>query len=407
MNDILFQNSDIKKNFLDVIANFRLSKLEKEKSRMEDELKTSVSKCEGIINDSENKDLVEKIVSIMYGETNSFDVQESNNKSTQINELFKKMTRIIDTTKANSLDAGETLDENYTTALDRIKRLKELEALELKIKAEYPNAEKVDVKEATKMSPFTDFQASIAEEVVEEDKAFDEPETKVEESRPKVVSIQSLDNDKLEKLLKGEPIKQASSAEIEEATVNSDMAFFDDQDNFKNEVEDSTKPSIEDEAPKVFTSEINDSLPSETENTEEDLISPDELGVTNFADNITSIIDEPEKEEPLKDMVYDETPISIEPVVAKEEVETIPFVLQNGMSLVTASEVAYDNQDYWNYIYTTNKEAIDKFLTSKGMTFYDGIENNTSIFEGLTINIPVYPPKEDQQEEAIAYSKVA
>lgn len=407
MNDILFQNSDIKKNFLDVIANFRLSKLEKEKSRMEDELKASVSKCEGIINDSENKDLVEKIVSIMYGETNSFDVQESNNKSTQINELFKKMTRIIDTTKANSLDAGETLDENYTTALDRIKRLKELEALELKIKAEYPNAEKVDVKEATKMSPFTDFQASIAEEVVEEDKAFDEPETKVEESRPKVVSIQSLDNDKLEKLLKGEPIKQASSAEIEEATVNSDMAFFDDQDNFKNEVEDSAKPSIEDEAPKVVTSEINDSLPSETENTEEDLISPDELGVTNFADNITSIIDEPEKEEPLKDMVYDETPISIEPVAAKEEVETIPFVLQNGMSLVTASEVAYDNQDYWNYIYTTNKEAIDKFLTSKGMTFYDGIENNTSIFEGLTINIPVYPPKEDQQEEAIAYSKVA
>ena len=87
-----------------------------------------------------------------------------------------------------------------------------------------------------------------------------------------------------------------------------------------------------------------------------------------------------------------------EPVVEEikedndEEIESVSYVLSDGESLANIAEKVYPSKDNWEAIYYFNKDSIDKFLVSNGISNdYETIKelaNDTSLFTGIKLEIP-------------------
>lgn len=94
------------------------------------------------------------------------------------------------------------------------------------------------------------------------------------------------------------------------------------------------------------------------------------------------------KEEPVK---VEEEP-KVEEPVKTEDIESVSYVLSDGESLMNIAEKVYPSKDNWEAIYYFNKNAIDKYLVSNGISNdFDTIKelsSDTSLFTGIKLEIP-------------------
>ena len=67
-------------------------------------------------------------------------------------------------------------------------------------------------------------------------------------------------------------------------------------------------------------------------------------------------------------------------------------MLSDGESLANIAEKVYPSKDNWEAIYYFNKDAIDKYLVSNGISNdFDTIKElstDTSLFTGIKLEIP-------------------
>lgn len=102
-------------------------------------------------------------------------------------------------------------------------------------------------------------------------------------------------------------------------------------------------------------------------------------------------------EEPKKEVV--EEPISSTQEAVEEtesndneEIGSVSYVLSDGESLMNIAEKVYPSKDNWEAIYYFNKETIDKYLVSNGISNdFDTIKelaSDTSLFTGIKLEIP-------------------
>ena len=108
--------------------------------------------------------------------------------------------------------------------------------------------------------------------------------------------------------------------------------------------------------------------------------------------------EEPKIEEPVKtEEVKEETKVeetAPEATTEKktEDIESVSYVLSDGESLMNIAEKVYPSKDNWEAIYYFNKDAIDKYLVSNGISNdFDTIKelaSDTSLFTGIKLEIP-------------------
>lgn len=143
---------------------------------------------------------------------------------------------------------------------------------------------------------------------------------------------------------------------------------------------------------------IEESIPKRVENVSEDI--KDELG---FLSEEEPIIEEKTKEEPvIKEETEDSNAeIKEEPIIeekteeekeSSEEIGSVSYVLSDGESLMNIAEKVYPSKDNWEAIYYFNKETIDKYLVSNGISndidTIKELANDTSVFTGIKLEIP-------------------
>lgn len=100
----------------------------------------------------------------------------------------------------------------------------------------------------------------------------------------------------------------------------------------------------------------------------------------------TSVTEE-EIEESTKDEVVEENNTT-----ENEEIGSVSYVLSDGESLINIAEKVYPSASNWEAIYYFNKETIDKYLVSNGISNdFDTIKelaSDTSLFTGIKLEIP-------------------
>ena len=101
---------------------------------------------------------------------------------------------------------------------------------------------------------------------------------------------------------------------------------------------------------------------------------------------------EPEKTEPVKEEIVEEKEESKEENTESEEIGSVSYVLSDGESLSNIAEKVYPSKDNWEAIYYFNKDSIDKYLVSNGISndfeTIKELANDTSVFTGIKLEIP-------------------
>lgn len=162
-----------------------------------------------------------------------------------------------------------------------------------------------------------------------------------------------------------------------------------------NFFEEEETAEIEEEAP-MFEEETEEVVEVKREKPETEDIK-EELAF--FAEEDEEVILEDPKEEPVEETeevpIVEESVIEEEPKEEKtetEEIGSVSYVLSDGESLANIAEKVYPSKDNWQAIYYFNKEAIDQYLVSNGISNdFDTIKelaNDTSVFTGIKLEIP-------------------
>jgi len=99
-------------------------------------------------------------------------------------------------------------------------------------------------------------------------------------------------------------------------------------------------------------------------------------------------------EEPVIEEPVEETkePEQEEQKESTEEIGSVSYVLSDGESLMNIAEKVYPSKDNWQAIYYFNKDAIDNYLVSNGISNdFDTVKelaNDTNLFTGIKLEIP-------------------
>lgn len=76
----------------------------------------------------------------------------------------------------------------------------------------------------------------------------------------------------------------------------------------------------------------------------------------------------------------------------EEEIGSVSYVLSDGESMMNIAEKVYPSKDNWEAIYYFNKDAIDNFLVSNGLSndfeTIKELANDTTLFTGIQLEIP-------------------
>ena len=100
-------------------------------------------------------------------------------------------------------------------------------------------------------------------------------------------------------------------------------------------------------------------------------------------------VEEPIKVEEAKEEIQEEKTVE---TAETEEIGSVSYVLSDGESLVNIAEKVYPSRDNWEAIYYFNKEAIDKYLVSNGISndfeTIKELASDTSLFTGIKLEIP-------------------
>lgn len=172
---------------------------------------------------------------------------------------------------------------------------------------------------------------------------------------------------------------------------------------------DLTYGTIVVEEKNIFDEEPTTEEPEETEKVEETVVEEpkedikDEISSLDNEEEITEpTTDESEETKKVEDEVIEPEDIPTikeettdeEPVVPEkeEEIGSVSYVLSDGESLANIAEKVYPSKDNWEAIYYFNKDAIDKYLVSNGISNdFDTIKElstDTSLFTGIKLEIP-------------------
>ena len=156
--------------------------------------------------------------------------------------------------------------------------------------------------------------------------------------------------------------------------------------------EETEEPVIEDE-PKDIKDEM---VFVDEEETQEEVVEEptEEVAVEETAVETEEKIEEetPVVEEPVAEATIEEPVETAEEEVENEEIGSVSYVLSDGESLENIAEKVYPSRDNWEAIYYFNKETIDKYLVSNGISNdFDTMKelaSDTSLFSGIKLEIP-------------------
>ena len=174
-----------------------------------------------------------------------------------------------------------------------------------------------------------------------------------------------------------------------ELELTHDSIDYEDKNIFNDE--DEVEIPTEEIKPKKDTDDIKEEIVafSEEEPVMEETVKPE--------------LKEKEEIETPKEVKLDEETVLPEPTLEEEKVEeetkdeseeigSVSYVLSDGESLMNIAEKVYPSKDNWEEIYYLNKEAIDKYLVSNGISSdFETIKelaNDTSLFTGIKLEIP-------------------
>ena len=139
------------------------------------------------------------------------------------------------------------------------------------------------------------------------------------------------------------------------------------------------------ETPEVVETDIKDEMVGLIE--EEEIIEEPVIEESETAETEEVKDSEEEKIEEPKVKVVEE-----KEEVVEEEIGSVSYVLSDGESMMNIAEKVYPSKDNWEAIYYFNKEAIDSFLVSNGLSSdFDTIKelaNDTTLFTGIKLEIP-------------------
>lgn len=123
----------------------------------------------------------------------------------------------------------------------------------------------------------------------------------------------------------------------------------------------------------------------------------DEMVLLDEAEEPVAVEEEIPAEEPKEEVVEEPVEATQEQVeetesTDNEEIGSVSYVLSDGESLINIAEKVYPSKDNWEAIYYFNKETIDKYLVSNGISNdFDTIKelaSDTSLFTGIKLEIP-------------------
>ena len=158
----------------------------------------------------------------------------------------------------------------------------------------------------------------------------------------------------------------------------------------------------------VEETEETEEIPEEINDFANDMV--DEMGDLDFEEEKTDeeVVEEPvieEKEEQIETTVVEEPVAEESAIEEKEEVKeekveetvadevaSVSYVLSDGESLANIAEKVYPSKENWLAIYYFNKDAIDKYLVSNGisndMETITELSTDTNLFTGIKLEIP-------------------
>ena len=98
------------------------------------------------------------------------------------------------------------------------------------------------------------------------------------------------------------------------------------------------------------------------------------------------------KEEKTQEVETNKNDVETKEEDKDEEIGSVSYVLSEGESLANIAEKVYPSKDNWEAIYYFNKDSIDKYLVSNGISNdFDTIKTlaeDTSLFTGIKLEIP-------------------
>ena len=384
----ILKDEDIDESYVEKIHKYKnlLTNMDGENGRIS-ELETEISNNEARINEFQEKitEIENKLEELKK------EIFETNNPSRVIecqNEIENNNVRLNDLNDIlNGLISDNTpllIEKEYLTAKNSDfdfnvpnYNKKEIESDLKKITKEFNSAiEKLDlpIRENIEFC-----QKKINNREIEIDK-FNKRKSEVVEAFPNSIK---LDVEKAYTDLKDllcELELSHGTCEVKEENI------FDEKENVVEETkteEEEVKPEITTEEPKEMKDEMVFLEDEETETPKEEPVKVEE---------------EPKVEEPVKtEEVKEETKVeetAPEATTEKktEDIESVSYVLSDGESLMNIAEKVYPSKDNWEAIYYFNKDAIDKYLVSNGISNdFDTIKelaSDTSLFTGIKLEIP-------------------
>lgn len=187
--------------------------------------------------------------------------------------------------------------------------------------------------------------------------------------------LEELDFCKCDKIEENNESDLKDYKESEETEIENIEPKVTDEDDIKNEisnldVEDDSEENIVEEK-RVEDNEIVENEP--TLEPQEEKNEESEEKVENSDENSAQ---EPETKEAKED----------------EEIGSVSYILSDGESLMNIAEKVYPSKDNWEAIYYFNKNTIDNYLISNGISNdFDNIKElaqDTSVFTGIKLEIP-------------------
>lgn len=384
----ILKDEDIDESYVEKIHKYKnlLTNMDGENGRIS-ELETEISNNEARINEFQEKitEIENKLEELKK------EIFETNNPSRVIecqNEIENNNVRLNDLNDIlNGLISDNTpllIEKEYLTAKNSDfdfnvpnYNKKEIESDLKKITKEFNSAiEKLDlpIRENIEFC-----QKKINNREIEIDK-FNKRKSEVVEAFPNSIK---LDVEKAYTDLKDllcELELSHGTCEVKEENI------FDEKENVVEETkteEEEVKPEITTEEPKEMKDEMVFLEDEETETPKEEPVKVEE---------------EPKVEEPVKAEEVKEEPkveeTTPETTTEKktEDIESVSYVLSDGESLMNIAEKVYPSKDNWEAIYYFNKDAIDKYLVSNGISNdFDTIKelaSDTSLFTGIKLEIP-------------------
>lgn len=453
MSNNLLMTEEQEINFVNIKAKQKIAYLDDYKQNLENDIKEAIIKSEKIFTKYNAKtnyisELVDIDDKIAEKQTEEKMVPNENVDRPRYGDLSLKASNYkkINYTKDELLDQRSKIEDEIHTFVDNlpeesklsvkedldfylevIKRRKDQifvnRSLHNEIVEEYPDAEKLDYTSGLNMYPFTAIHnyTDPKEEIAYFDEGIKEDDIAAQiptyDENNKVIKISQAPKALTDGVSKTSlTIEETKDPEEINQSLVSDNSFYGKGDAL------TAKINGEEEAPVLVNTKEDKIAPMEEEVSEQnpDQVFDDIISEEKTDDSVDSKMEEPDIEiqnEKSEDIIPEikEEPIKVKEEIKDPEEKKVPVVpeeesieetekvenaytMEEGDTLASIAKLMCDDKDGWYDIYYLNKEILEKQLKLKEITDYNDIENNKSLFTGVTILIPNIFKKEKSAE---------